>query len=290
MNLQNYLKKSLMYDPVYSAPELSDQITEQAFNTSSLLAEMGQEIADNPSYRNVFVRHPSISRVIEGDDIPSSTVQTYHTTESDFTKIASKIEFTNEVLTQSKFDIEENTSMLVGNVAANEIATLVVENLQTRQTQTPITDPNQMGYGEDILKVKTGTAPGVGWGDVGQTYELLAEAVKNIADVYDGNSKLFLNKNNFTTFVASVTDQFEQVWLIQGGQLFGRYDVVICDQLDDNTMYFGDMQAAFDVVSLQGNQTVDPVTVPNLLKITQSNKYATVAKDASALVALVQEV
>ncbi|MBW3696459.1 phage major capsid protein [Vibrio sp. T187] len=291
MNFQQYAK-SYNYNPVLSAPELSDQITEQAFNTSTLLSNMGQQIAENPSYRNVFVRHPSVSRVNEGDTIPSSTAQTYHTTDSDFTKIASKIEFTNEVLDFSKFDIEANTAMLVGNVTANEIATIAVEDLKTRETLTPINDPLQVGYGEDILKLKSGISDS--WGlDALSIYTFISDAIKNISDVYDSNSKLFCSKNNLIDF-SSLTQTSalggNQVWLVQNGMILGRYEIVVCDQLPDGTMYFGDMESAFDVVALQGNQTVDNQTSPDLLKITQTNKYAVVAKDSSAIVAMVQEV
>lgn len=281
MNFQEQLVKSFNYNPTLSAPELSQAITESAYNTSSLLAEVGQHFTDNPTYRNVFVTHPTISDVAEGDVIPPSTVQSYTTTAAAFSKFASSIELTNEVLTISKFDIESNTAMLVGNVLANRVAEFVTEDIATRYvTAAPTT--------EQVLELKSGIANE--WGsDALATYQFIAEALKNVPDVYDANSKLFCNKNNFIDF-SSLTQSSaqggDQVWLIQNGLLLGRYEIVICDQLDDNTMYFGDMNAAFDLVAMSGNQTVDPYTKPDTLKITETSKFALVGKDTGALVAL----
>lgn len=284
MNFQEHLTKSLNYAPTLSAQELSDQITEQAFNSSSLLQNVGMQIADNPSYRNVFVTHPSISEVTEGQVIPTSTVQSYVTTAADFTKIASSIELSNEVLTFSKFDIEANTAMLVGTVTADKIAELVVTDLKTRETLTP-----DRAVGEDILKVKSGFANE--WGsDAAGIYALLGDVVKTIPDVYDADSKLFCNKENLVDFTTALTNNGDQTWLVQNGLLFGRYEIVVCDQLPTGTMYFGDLEAAFDVVALQGNQIADPYTKPDVLKITNTSKFATVAKDAIGITAVVQEV
>lgn len=276
--------KAFNYKPELTAPELSEAITEQAFNTSSLITNMGQHYTDNPNYRNVYVTHPSIMDATEGEVIPPSTVQSYSTTVADFVKVASSIELTNEVLSFSKFDIEANTAKLVGTVLSNEIANKAVLNIATRfvDARTPLTQT------EEVLRLKSGV---VGeWGsDVISTYEFLASAVKQIPDVYDADSKLFCNKSNFVDFASSVTAEGEQVWLIQNGLLLGRYEVVICDQLDDNTMYFGSMMNAFDVVAMTGNQTIDEVTKPDVLKITETNKFAFTEKDTFALVAMTAE-
>ncbi|EGU35571.1 hypothetical protein VII00023_08704, partial [Vibrio ichthyoenteri ATCC 700023] len=262
MNLQKYLK-SLNYNPSLSGQELSDNITQAAFNTSSLLSNIGQHSTDNPNYRNVYVsQFPSASRPTQGGNIPFSAVQSYTTTLSDFVKVTTRIELTNEVINISKFDIEANTASLVGQVLADQVAQVVVADIETRLTDTKITNPITAGYNEDILQVKSSFSGE--WGrDINSVYDLLATAVKLIPDTYDANSKLFCNKNNFTDFAASITADGEQVWLIQNGLLLGRYEIVICDQLDDDTMYFGDLEAAFDVVSMSGNQTVDPVTKPD---------------------------
>ncbi|WKY58647.1 hypothetical protein Q5H80_03070 [Vibrio sp. SNU_ST1] len=276
--------KAFNYDPKLTAPELSAAITEQAFNTSSLITNMGQHYTDNPNYRNVYVTHPSIMDATEGAVIPPSTVQSYSTTVADFVKVASSVELTNEVLSFSKFDIESNTAMLVGTVLSNEIANKAVANIATRfvDARTPLTQT------EEVLRLKSGF---VGeWGsDVRTVYEFLASAVKQIPDAYDADSKLFCNKSNFVDFASSITAEGEQVWLIQNGLLLGRYEVVICDQLDDNTMYFGSMMNAFDVVAMTGNQTIDEVTKPDVLKITETNKFAFTEKDTFALVAMTAE-
>lgn len=280
-NYQTFIK-ALNYDTSLSREQLSEQITEVAFNTSSLLQEMGYVQADNPSYRNVYVTHPTTSDVNEGDDIPFSTVQSYSVTETDFVKVASRIELSNEVLKFSKFDIEGNTAQLVGVVMADQLAQKAVADISARFVD--IADQQ-----EEVLRLKSGVSGA--WGaDIQSTYEFLASAIKEIPDAYDSNSKLFCSKNNFVDFAASVTTEGEQVWLIQGGKLLGRYDVVICDQLPDGVMYFGDMSSFMDVVGLFGRQTVDNHNKPDVLAITESNKFSYVVKDNRALVAMTQEV
>lgn len=282
--LQN-LMKTLNYDSSLSREQLSAQITEQAFNTSSLLDNMGLVQTNNPNYRNVYVSHPTVSTVSEGGVIPASTVQSYSTTVADFVKIASSIEFTNEVLSFSEFNIEANTASLLGSVFADNIAQKAVANIGSRFVDTR----DLVDSGEEVLRLKSGVLNE--WGtDIKEVYEFLASAVKAIPDAYDSTSKLFCNKSNFVDFASSITAEGEQVWLIQNGLLLGRYEIVICDQLDDNTMYFGSMENAFDVVAMTGNQTVDEVTKPDVLKVVETNKFAFVEKDTFAVVALTAEV
>lgn len=290
MKLQQHLQKAFSYKPELSASELSQAITEAAFNTSSLLQNVGRQQADNPSYRNVYVTHPSISDVNEGDDIPTSTVQSYYTTDADFKKVASRIELTNEVINFSKFDIEGNTANLVGTVAADKVAQLLVADINGRFVDSRQV-PDSGGL-EEVLRRKSGVTGE--WGaDASSVYEFLADSIKVIPDAYDSNSKLYCNKNNFVDLASLTQDSAngsDQVWLIQNGLLLGRYEIVIVDQLDDATMYFGDLMASFDVVSLFGNQTADPYSKPDVLGITETNKFSFVAKDSAALVAMTQEV
>ncbi|CZF78979.1 Phage capsid family protein [Grimontia celer] len=286
MNLQTHLIKAYSYTPTLSKPELSRAITEAAYNTSSLLQEIGKEYTNNPTYRNVYVTHPTIEDAMEGAVIPPSTVQTYTTTGADFSKTSSSIELTNEVLDMSKFDIESNTAMLVGNVLASKVSEIVIADILER-TPDGVNPPAEAQ--EQVRLLKSGIA-GEWGGDIQGVFQFLSDALKSIPDVYDRDSKLFLNKNNFVDFASTVTAEGEQVWLIQGGLLLGRYECVICDQLDDDTMLFGSLGAAFDLVAMEGNQTVDPITKPDVLKITETNKFANVAKDTGALIAMKAEV
>lgn len=287
MKYQDFLTKQLGYSETLSAPELSQNITEAAFNSSSLLMEIGQEYAENTSYRNVYVSHPTISEVTEGQPIPASTVQSYSTTASSWTKIASSIELSNEVINFSKFDVQANTASLVGVVTANKIAELVVTDINSRFTNIPIPFTT-----EDVFEYRSGIADK--WGtDSLDTYAFIATSIKDIPDTYDRNAKLYCSKSNFIDFASAVQNTAEgsdQVWLVQNGLLLGRYEIVICDQIGESTMYFGDLQNAFDLVALPGNQTVDPVTKPDVLKITDTSQYAIVAKDTRALVAMSQAV
>lgn len=294
MNFQQFVQKAFEYNPTLSAPELSEQITEQAFNTSSLLQNIGMKMADNPSYRNVYVsQYPSVVTVTQGAVIPKTTVQTYTTTSADFTKIATSIELSNEVVNFNKFDIEANTASLVGTVMADEVANYVVSDIETRAIDTRPTDPSLPTFNEQILKVKSGVNGS--WGaDELSVYEFIADAIKEIPDAYDSNSKLFCNKNNFvflTTLVqVSGSGGGDQVWLVQNGLVLGRYEIVIADQLDDNTMYFGDLESAFDVVTLFGNQTKDDIMKPDTFAVTNTQKFSNVCKDSLALVILKAEV
>ncbi|EGU31484.1 hypothetical protein VIBRN418_01638 [Vibrio sp. N418] len=285
MKFQDLVKKSFVYDSLLSQDQLSEQITEAAFNTSAFLTEFGRVQTDNPTYRNAYVTHPSIEDATEDGVIPPSTVQTYSTTASSFSKVSQKIQFTSEVLDQPKFDIQGNTSMLSGAVLANKIAELAITDITGRLVPTPTTL-------EQVRELKSGVMNE--WGaDSTAIYEFIAGAVKYVPDVYDTGSKLFLNKNNFIDFASLTQDTAQgsdQVWMIQNGLLLGRYEIVICDQLPDDTMYFGNMLASMDIVSMSGNQTVDGVTIPDLLQVTTTNKYAFVAKDTQGLVAMTKGV
>lgn len=286
MELFSHLTKAFNYKPTLSANELSQNIAEAAFNTSSLLAEMGQHYTNDPNYRNVYVTHPTVAEVAEGAVIPDSTVQTYSTTEADYKKIASRIQLTNEVMEFANYDVEANTAQLLGNVVSNKIATDAIANFATRHNSDPDNAPEPR---EAIRELKSGVNGA--WGaDVDAIYNNLAELVKTISDVYDSNSKLYLNKSNFVDFVTLVNAQTEQVWVVQNGLFLGRYEMVIVDQLPDDVIYFGDMEAAFDVISFSGNQTVNPFTNPSLLEITNTNKYGFISKDSRAITALVQGV
>lgn len=276
---QEHMQKSFNYAPVLSAPELSQNITEVAFNTSNLLRNIDFIQADNPSYKNVFVTHPSISEVVEGGVIPKSTVQTYSTTATDFTKFASSIELSNEVMNFSKFDITGNTADLVGKVLSDTVATFVTTELASRETETP-----DHALNEDLQIVKSGVAGG--WGLSAEVYALFRAALPFIPDVYDVNTKLYLNKNNLAFLLTVVDDLNGQVWIIQEGKLFGLYELVVTDQLDDNTMILGDMGSAIDVVTLQGKQTVNAFTKPDAVCITETNQYSICSKDMKGIVAL----
>ncbi|CAH6806877.1 hypothetical protein VCHA35O141_90121 [Vibrio chagasii] len=126
--------------------------------------------------------------------------------------------------------------------------------------------------------------------DPAEMYQNFQMVIEQVADMYDDNSKLYCNKKNFARYITQATTDGLNIWFIQNVLVLGRYPVVIVDQLSDDIMYFGDIEAAFDVVGLQGTETVDEVTVPDTTRITNTGHFATVAKDNRAIVAYVGRV
>ncbi len=280
-----YKQKALNFDNVLTAPNLADQITKTAFNNSNLLMNMSSVSVEQPQYSKTFVAsYPDVITLMEGQVIPTTQVASYSTTVSDFTKIGSSVELTNEALKYSKFDLQAHSMELGSIVQADNIANYVLTDMKTREAAVPDST------GEQILQLKSGATNS--WGsDTGDIWANISNLIKTIPDMYDSNSKLYMNKNNALYFMSLTTASYEAVALFQNGLLMGKWAFVIVEQLPDETIYFGDMSSAFDVVYVHdGWQTVDSQTKPDCVNITNTASYANVAKDTKAITVLIQSV
>lgn len=276
---------------------ISGEYLEKAIDNDVLLSRINTEVAQTVKFEKPILK--TFLSVEDGQEntLPvTSVVPVFITQAATFEKVETETSLTNEIIQDSKIDIEASIKSQIAMQQAVKLQFNALNSPVFGITNALIDRANSFAEAEkpdgvrhdDIFNIQYSYIAGEVGGDSQEINDFIISLIKDVPSRYQNDITIYMSKAVwFDKIVSKFDAQAAKDVLVQDSSAltFKGYPVVILDNCPDDVIFLGDLSNAFEFVPLANSSEylIEPQTVKGQQTIYEFMRYSFIPLDNTAI-------